>query len=408
MIFLQLVLVLIVPSPLHGGCKDNKNQSRVENLSQFKCEKKKGGYLSDTTLLETYEEAVQSYLNEDWNGCIQGFLNFMSKYKNYKNAVVMCRRKCRIESNTNIPMFGENIEDLHFYEKSIKQTLCILKCNQEYRVHAGQNALKRLSQKQESKIIFAEYYEYLHICYFQRNNYQEAANAIFTYLIYHPDHKPSKSNLAFYMKHPEVKNNMIRNLHTEPFINDYIKGIKAYKKEHYDNAVASFENSIISYIESEESCRFYCEGPLDYDWNPEFITAFSNHFVYNLHCKRRCARFLQSLNGEYQQDFLANHFNYLQFSYYQLHDIKMACEAVASYLLFYPADETMLSNKDYYASLPMIKQNDFRPRQDILAYVSRQEYEKRLLLYIHKEFTTFENNLFASESASNQQKQKQK
>lgn len=44
-------------------------------------------------------------------------------------------------------------------------------------------------------------------------------------------------------------------------------------------------------------------------------------------------------------------------------DLKKACEAVESYLLFYPADETMLANKNYYLSLPKVEESYFTPRK---------------------------------------------
>jgi len=43
-------------------------------------------------------------------------------------------------------------------------------------------------------------------------------------------------------------------------------------------------------------------------------------------------------------------------------NLKAACASVASYLLFLPADETMLHNKDYYSSQPKVKQEYFVPR----------------------------------------------
>jgi hypothetical protein len=43
--------------------------------------------------------------------------------------------------------------------------------------------------------------------------------------------------------------------------------------------------------------------------------------------------------------------------------LEKACEAVASYLMFYPADETMLSNKKYYMKLPKVKKDFFTPRK---------------------------------------------
>jgi len=44
-------------------------------------------------------------------------------------------------------------------------------------------------------------------------------------------------------------------------------------------------------------------------------------------------------------------------------NLKAACAAVASYLLFIPADETMLHNKDYYKSQPKVKEEYFTPRE---------------------------------------------
>lgn len=43
-------------------------------------------------------------------------------------------------------------------------------------------------------------------------------------------------------------------------------------------------------------------------------------------------------------------------------NLKAACEAVSSYLLFYPDDETMLSNKEYYSKLPKVQDDYFIPR----------------------------------------------
>lgn len=43
--------------------------------------------------------------------------------------------------------------------------------------------------------------------------------------------------------------------------------------------------------------------------------------------------------------------------------MKETCAAVASYLLFLPADETMLHNKDYYSAQPKVTDEYFRPRQ---------------------------------------------
>lgn len=49
--------------------------------------------------------------------------------------------------------------------------------------------------------------------------------------------------------------------------------------------------------------------------------------------------------------------------YLTVGDIKRTCQAVESYLLFFPADETMLNNKDYYSNLPKVEADFFTPRE---------------------------------------------
>lgn len=43
-------------------------------------------------------------------------------------------------------------------------------------------------------------------------------------------------------------------------------------------------------------------------------------------------------------------------------NLRMACEAVASYLLFFPNDKTMQDNKNYYTNMPKVEKHFFKPR----------------------------------------------
>lgn len=83
--------------------------------------------------------------------------------------IINCRKKCRIYAAGTAPIFPENIEDLHFYEKKVRETLCLLTCNQEYREIAGSKALKMLPRDIEQKLVERRVYEYLHNCYYQVN-----------------------------------------------------------------------------------------------------------------------------------------------------------------------------------------------------------------------------------------------
>lgn len=93
------------------------------------------------------------------------------RYKIYKRMVTICRRKCKAEMAGSSAIFAEDIEDLHFYERKVKETLCLMKCNQDYREIAGAGALKQLPYATEKKFVDLSIYEYLHICYFQVQKY---------------------------------------------------------------------------------------------------------------------------------------------------------------------------------------------------------------------------------------------
>ncbi|XP_076177927.1 prolyl 3-hydroxylase 1 isoform X2 [Ptiloglossa arizonensis] len=348
---------------------------------------------TNRTLHQIFNDAVEAYLEEDWHRCIEDFDELLHGYKIYKRMLVNCRQRCRIKVNGAAPIFPENIEDLYFYEKKVKETLCLMMCNQEYREIAGYKALRMLPREFEFKLIDLQAYEYLHICYYQKNRYRDAANAMYTFLLKHPDHKASLETLQHYLTLPGVIAEKVVNLEAAPYVNIYLKAVAAYENENYANAVDHFETSLRSYLESEEECRFFCEGPFDQGWHPEFTSSIANHFTYCLKCKRSCSMHLNNINGNDQKDILWSHYNYLQFSYYKLGNLKAACAAMESYLLFDPSDESMLENRKYYSAQPKINEEHCKPRQEVLKYVKRQEYEFSILRYIFKEFSVIDAEL---------------
>lgn len=57
-------------------------------------------------------------------------------------------------------------------------------------------------------------------------------------------------------------------------------------------------------------------------------------------------------------------------------NLKAACAAVASYLLFDPVDETMLENKRYYGAQPKVEEDYFTPRQVTARALQLQSRER--------------------------------
>lgn len=66
------------------------------------------------------------------------------------------------------------------------------------------------------------------------------------------------------------------NLEAAPFVRKYFLGVQAYEDKNYAEAVDKFESSLESYMESEEECRIYCEGPFDQGWYPEFTSSIAS------------------------------------------------------------------------------------------------------------------------------------
>ncbi|KAG5864635.1 Prolyl 3-hydroxylase 1, partial [Gonioctena quinquepunctata] len=110
------------------------------------------------------------------------------------------------------------------------------------------------------------------------------------------------------------------------------------------------------------------------------------HFTVCLKCKQKCRKELSSLNGEIHDDLLPSHYHYLQYAYFKLDNLEAACRAVASYLLFYPDDATMLENMRYYSKLPKVQDDFFRPREEAIRYLQRHIYESKILKFINEKF----------------------
>ncbi|XP_057671498.1 cartilage-associated protein-like [Diorhabda carinulata] len=332
--------------------------------------------------VQLYEKGVEAYLENSWEDCVTYFEEAIVKYRKYRKQVSSCRLKCRNDAELSEPLYPVDLENLLFFERAIRQTLCIIKCENE-----NKNILENYNVNLETGSLFEQQkpYEYLHICYFQTKQLVKAASSAFTYLVAHPDDKIMSRNLQHYFDHDVDKKDIV-NYEAKDYVYLYIHGADAYEKKGWESVVFNMEESLVDYLQAEEECRAQCEGPFDHGWYPDFIASISNHFTVCLKCKQACKKTLSSLNGEIHDDLLPSHYHYLQYAYYKLGNLKAACQAVASYLLFYPDDETMLDNMRYYYKQPKIQKDYFHPRDEATRYVQRQIYENRILKFVNNEF----------------------
>jgi len=110
-----------------------------------------------------YREGVEAYLDERWQDCIDSFERGVSEYRTLKQNTVNCRIECHSEADESPFMGPKEIDDLQFFEKMVRNTLCLLKCS-KYNPKGGLNGLPKDVQKEFEQL---RPYEYLQLCYFQ-------------------------------------------------------------------------------------------------------------------------------------------------------------------------------------------------------------------------------------------------
>lgn len=301
-------------------------------------------------------------------------------YKLALTATADCRISC--QNHPFEPLVKKDIDDLHYYEKMLKKTLCFLKCKRQRYPNVVFDFPFDVSSLKTMEDLTP--YSYLHICYFHKNLLQKAASAAFTYLVRNPEDKSMRSNLEYYLTLPEVDAREITNFESEEFLPLYLHGMNAYNNEDWESVVAYMEESLQAYFASEQRCRVLCEGSFDQGWLPDFTSSVSNHFTFCLKCKQRCVQKLKMLNDLKGKEIMADQYNYLQIAYHKLGRLSDACRCVASYLLIFPSDETMMHNKQLYSDIA--DPTAFSPRPEIVHYLLREEYEAKLLQFINQAF----------------------
>lgn len=230
-------------------------------------------------------------------------------------------------------------------------------------------------------------YDYLQLCYYNLKDFVPASYAAFTYHVHNPESEIMRDNIAWYTN----KLNSSDFVNKEPFLHTstYKAGVYYYSEGEWEKSVQYFEKAASDFITAEQECRLECEKPFDMGWFPDFVTAVANHFVFCLKCKQQCQTKLSNLDGNVIEDIFPLMYNYLQFSYYKLGDIRQAVECVESFLLVEPNDNNMVSNKLYYQTQEKADISWFKARPEVEKFLLRDRYEKDILNYIYTEFAYY-------------------
>ncbi|GFU06572.1 prolyl 3-hydroxylase 1 [Nephila pilipes] len=269
----------------------------------------------------------------------------------------------------------------HLQNIVTERALCLMKCQNLYFPNRPK-ASKETDDQFEKKVP----YNYLQLCYFKVDEPEKAASCAYTFLIHNPGHEVMQTNLQYYMALPDIKMDKIRYLEPKDYQDLFLRGAQLYMDASYNDSIAVMETSLKEYLSAEEECRLRCEGPLPQISNEELYIAITNHFTYALRCKLRCPEKLSYMYGQKHEQLFTSHYHYLQFDYYKERNLKETCSAVASYLLFHPNDETMLTNKEFYSKQPGVSEEWFTPRKEAQEYHKTHNREINLLKAIEHYF----------------------
>lgn len=114
--------------------------------------------------VQLFEQGVEAYLENNFVECVTNFEKSIEKYHAFKKKLLGCRLKCKNEAELSEPLYHVNVEHLNFYEKTVRQTLCLMKCENE-----NLEIKENFNVNNEIENLFEEHkpYEYLQLCYFQ-------------------------------------------------------------------------------------------------------------------------------------------------------------------------------------------------------------------------------------------------
>lgn len=114
--------------------------------------------------VQLFEHGVEAYLENRFEDCVTNFEKSLDKYHAYRKRLVNCRLKCKNEAEMSEPLYHVDVENLAFYEKKVRQTLCLIKCEND-----SPEITENYNVNNEIEKLFEEHkpYEYLHLCYYQ-------------------------------------------------------------------------------------------------------------------------------------------------------------------------------------------------------------------------------------------------
>ncbi|XP_072101062.1 prolyl 3-hydroxylase 1 [Mobula birostris] len=352
---------------------------------------------ADRFPLEPYDRlfstAVEAYYRNDWQGVIINMERALQNKAALRQAKVHCQILCSKKAEFSISNSSRDFFfDANFFDTVLKKANCLKECEKE---KLGPYSMYQISEELQLEFQKRTPYNYLQVAYFKIKMLDKAVAAAHTFYVMNPDHLEMRQNLEYYKMMAGVKDTDFKDLEAKPHMEAFRKGVRLYTDEQFKHSISFLENALVEYFKADAECRALCEGPYNFDgynymeYNADLYQAITDHYIQVLNCKQNCVTELATRPDREApvEDFLPTHFDYLQFAYYNSENYSQAIECAKTYLLFYPNDEVMNQNLQYYqAVLGEDLSEDLTHREYIQTYINNSLLEKELLYFANEVF----------------------
>ncbi len=118
---------------------------------------------------ELFNLGKEAYLSNDWSVCSVNMEKAIRTYKEFSEIMLECQESCH--NFVFDHMIDKEFEELRFYEKMIRSTLCLIRCK---KAKFGDSADANHQFASEATIQLFETkepYNYLQLCYSQVSNF---------------------------------------------------------------------------------------------------------------------------------------------------------------------------------------------------------------------------------------------
>ncbi|XP_051977203.1 prolyl 3-hydroxylase 2-like [Xyrauchen texanus] len=336
--------------------------------------------LSSATLVPfdlLYDNGVQAFYNGDYDKVVRYMESALGSFSEVRQTRVRCRLKCRDQHRFD----GLLIEE-KFFEVILHRAHCANECIER---KLGAQSMHKVSDDVIQDFHRRIPYNYLQLAYRKLGQLDKAASAAHTYFQANPEHVEMGEDLEENKALQGVKEEHFVDREARPHQRAFFAGVKLYDKSNYGEAVTFFEEALTEYYQADVECRALCEGPQHFEKQDHVLYKYSlyelisDHYTQVLHCKHECVRDLATRPGRLSpmENYLPLHYDYLQFSYFQVGKIEEALPCALTYLLFHEGEEFMTENVEYYRE---VLGNYSQPRKEAEQYLRRHRHEIDLLL----------------------------